>query len=72
MPKELENLCFARQCFYCQEQGHMANQCPCHPQRVNAVEASVVKEENSSSVNATNIYAALVNAPMPPPVSDFQ
>jgi hypothetical protein len=50
----------------------MANQCPCHPQRVNAVEASVVKEENSSSVNATNIYAALVNAPMPPPVSDFQ
>jgi hypothetical protein len=30
--EEWENLCRAGQCFYCQEQGHMANQCQRQPQ----------------------------------------
>jgi hypothetical protein len=70
MLEEREGLCCTRQCFYCQEQGHMANQCPHRPQRVNAVEAMTIKENPPQFDNAAHIaYAAPV---MPPPVSDFQ
>jgi hypothetical protein len=48
----------------------MANQCPCRPQRVNAVETATVEESPPHFDNAAHVaYAALV---MPPPVLDFQ
>jgi hypothetical protein len=70
MPQEREGLRQAGQCFYCCEQGHMANQCPRCPQRVNAVATTTDEESPPHSDNTTHInYAAPV---MPPPTSDFQ
>jgi hypothetical protein len=68
--EEREGLCQAGQCFYCREQGHMANQCPRRPQRVNAVETTTIEENPPLFDNAAHVaYAAPV---LPPPVLDFQ
>jgi hypothetical protein len=75
-PEEQENLCRAGQCFYCWEQGHMANQCQRRPQHVAVAETTEPTSYAPPQDCDDSLYdTATVSTSTPAPASavpDFQ